>query len=1104
MGENNEELGASTIDHERWFHGLLRSALGGVYTHRVVRSTLETVPRPDRSKIINDLLTAQAAGDVGFYDRRWSLPSKTKNTLSGTYRNLELPDGVKTQKGLLRSIPCDVLGANQYENLQEKSDGAEDSSATPNWQFFRSLVGHYRECLHLGGASRANHNAENHTQQFHLLDARARWWPDEAGTRPFRISRTDLGGPFLSALSKRPNEPILLGYPLTVASLPDDIRLVTPCCILQCHWSLDDVAITVTPMSAIPIINPEWVKKNRARRAFKSALRRLAELTSDDDNTLSLSGSETWSDIEGLTRTLSSFLPEMIDNGLDPSRLERSLNLDKADTLQNVLGLFLVSDNPYTKGCRADLMTITRTSDEDLSKTALASVFGAPCQKDEASNLVSPFEVSEDQFIAVRDGLREPLTVISGPPGTGKSQVVASLMVSAAAAGKSALFASHTHKAIDAVFSRINALSPDETLLLRAAGDEESGAVDFPIALDALLNRLRDASGDQGLELQLLEIENLNTGINEALLLSDQVSNATDELGKLWLEKALREKPPENDAAENSDFHLKVSFWSKLLLWLTSLFRVKNANAMTGPQEGSENLSTLSDSRLDNKISESEVTHKRLMVERGRKSTSETPLPETLSKVTELSKKVFPLLIERLEKADSDERAQLVDLFGNVGLARTRDEKLAVWHKNTELVLRHFPLWAATTLSVPGRIPAVPAMFDYVIIDEATTANIAEALPLFFRAKRAIIVGDRMQTGMISDLDPVREVELLERNGLRRDFAGRFAFSQVSLFDLTNSCAVASRHILRDHFRCSEEIAGFISEVFYDGQLFVRTNKKGLRPPSGYKSGMHWTDIAGPIEPAGKGCRSQAEASAIVNHLVELIDKQAYDGTVGVVTPFSRQAELIRHEIERRLTYDNIKRVNLIVGTSHQFQGDDRDVILVSLCYGPGMPRGSEWFLSKSQDWLNVAISRAKAVCHIFGNRTAAEKCGIRHIRRLSKWLSEAGQQRIPDNPEFESPWERRLYEALVKAGIKPITQYPLAGRRLDLAVVKDGLKLDIEVDGDTYHRDRDGFRKVSDLWRDHVITGLGWRVRRFWVYELRENMEQCVEQVRRDIQGTG
>ena len=55
-----------------------------------------------------------------------------------------------------------------------------------------------------------------------------------------------------------------------------------------------------------------------------------------------------------------------------------------------------------------------------------------------------------------RDGLQKPLTVISGPPGTGKSQVVASLMVSAAAAGKSVLFASHTHKAIDAVFSRVN------------------------------------------------------------------------------------------------------------------------------------------------------------------------------------------------------------------------------------------------------------------------------------------------------------------------------------------------------------------------------------------------------------------------------------------------------------------------------------------------------------------------------------------------------------------------------------------------------------------------------------------------------------------------
>jgi very-short-patch-repair endonuclease len=75
-----------------------------------------------------------------------------------------------------------------------------------------------------------------------------------------------------------------------------------------------------------------------------------------------------------------------------------------------------------------------------------------------------------------------------------------------------------------------------------------------------------------------------------------------------------------------------------------------------------------------------------------------------------------------------------------------------------------------------------------------------------------------------------------------------------------------------------------------------------------------------------------------------------------------------------------------------------------------------------------------------------------------------------------------------------------LGGRRLDLALIENEVRLDVEVDGETYHRDPDGFRKVSDIWRDHVITSLGWRVRRFWVYELKEDMEKCVELVLRDL----
>jgi very-short-patch-repair endonuclease len=223
-------------------------------------------------------------------------------------------------------------------------------------------------------------------------------------------------------------------------------------------------------------------------------------------------------------------------------------------------------------------------------------------------------------------------------------------------------------------------------------------------------------------------------------------------------------------------------------------------------------------------------------------------------------------------------------------------------------------------------------------------------------------------------------------------------------------------------------------------------------------------------------------------------------GTVGVVTPFNRQRELLVHMIEQRLPRDIIDKVQLRVGTSHAFQGDDRDVMLVSLCYGRDMPRNGEWFLRNSRELMNVAVSRARAVCHVFGDREAAGTSDIRHIARLAAKISAEGAPQGELRALFESPWEERLYDALNAAGLTPLPQYRLGGRRLDLALIENEVHLDVEVDGETYHRDPDGFRKVSDIWRDHVITSLGWRVRRFWVYELKEDMEKCVELVLRDL----
>lgn len=93
------------------------------------------------------------------------------------------------------------------------------------------------------------------------------------------------------------------------------------------------------------------------------------------------------------------------------------------------------------------------------------------------------------------------------------------------------------------------------------------------------------------------------------------------------------------------------------------------------------------------------------------------------------------------------------------------------------------------------------------------------------------------------------------------------------------------------------------------------------------------------------------------------------------------------------------------------------------------------------------------------------------------------------------------MFHALETRNLDPKPQHEIAGRRLDFALFgKNGIKLDLEVDGRRWHLDADGNRKLSDHWRDHQLKSMGWKVRRFWVDELAKDMESCLDLIEQDL----
>lgn len=1075
----------------------LKQSIRPLYSHRLWRRIVDSGKAVRRSELIATLLGAQASGEVDVTARQWAYIEPIKGEPGQV-----IARPTKSESSERPAATAQLLAVRAQVSLGETRDTTPpplppEGRIKVDWALFRRLLPYYRECLRISAKSGTIQFADRHRRQFQLVQPDALWWPRGAAWPVLSIARNALDPTFLEGLYNRKDEPVFLGYPTDVFPTKEGDFAIKPIVIFRTEWSLEGDMVRFAVTDRYGTLNPEWIKGVRRNRRVAKMLDWLGAETSSDGAPVSEIGSAEWESMEDLARTLSMFIAKDIRGALDPARPSARIDLSIGGGVHNAIGLYLTEQNNYTAGLRRDLGTLQSWTDEQLEQTALAAVFGRSQTTDQDAVPVMPaLRVGEDQIVATEDALRAPLTVVTGPPGTGKSQAAAAIMISAALAGKSALFSSRQHQALDAVDGRFREMSSERILLSRVTRDRD-GDFDFRVAIDALLARQADDSGAVRLQNRLPDVYAKWGAVKERLTAADRLQMAADSYAQCESELIRAVSASTSGPANKTDL-LVGPWWASIAAMLRRFFSSSRASDVDGEASfGIKFLRPTVEAAL--RTAEAELVAARVALDQLQSVTS---LPDAVAQLQQAAESVLPAFCDALEYVPTSERQALANLRGELGLSRNAEAIRTLWAENAGILLRHFPLWAVTALSVPSRIPLQPAMFDYVVIDEATTCDIAAAIPLLARARHATIVGDPMQTGLVGDVDAGRERLILEKANLWIGGIGRFSFSQTSLFHLAQSAEAAKRHMLRDHFRCQSEIADFISESFYGRRLAVLTDEAKLRPPPGTKPGLHWTAVAGPIQAAGQGCISDAEASAIATHLHKLLEIDGYQGTVGVVTPFKRQAELIRRYAEQQLAYATIDRADLRVATGHAFQGDARDLILISPCYGQDMPQGARWFLQQGAALFNVAVSRARAVCHIFGDIDACERSDIRHLAQLARRIKSppVHSTNTTSKKLFESPWEERLHEALRARGIVTEPQYRIAGRRLDLAFIDGDCKLDIEVDGDAYHRDPDGFRKVSDLWRDHQLQSLNWRVIRFWVYELKKDMEACVERVANEI----
>lgn len=1023
-----------------------------------------------RKAIMAELQILAQAGEIRLErNGRWKPAVPPKPNSSPLAAAGSSSASFRVEEDVLFAVPARFT----QEPLEQEPVSGEEGGASIKVDP-HALLRYWRSALRSDPRGAISQVPDRHGSQWVLATGSGPMRPDDSCRCILTFDLESLPAEFRQALLRREaNEMTLaVGWPIMVGR-KSGVPVVWPVGLLAAEWSRSDRTLRVSIDADDVLVNPDWLEGAARTAGWQKS--ELSEIFTATDGV----GLRTEDFLNRLREAAARHLRGRVTGQQLASQIDLS-----SPGIHDVAALLLPTESTFTAGAVRDLDVIGTWPVERLARTALGQVLGLEAQPaGSAPQDINVGPLNGEQIEAVQNACTAPLTVVTGPPGTGKSQAIVSMAASVLLNGGNVLVASKNHQALDAVEDRLGGLAPDLPFLVRTLDPEREVDKSVAQVLADLLNetRLRIRPVDPQLKARAVS---LSADRRRTITTIRRRAELECDIAALVERIAARERLAAGDDRPSDAPPERLGFLAHVWRFIAGLFGKSDSQTVQQPfallPEGTP-LSTLR-ARLGD-----------LRSERDGLPFEADPVRLT-AEIMDLVVSVLPSVLSERVALREEERQTL-----DAARADYQFHGDQVFPSElTQSVLRHRPLWLASVLGTPKRIPLDDGLFDLVIFDEASQCDIASALPLFARAKRAVVVGDDRQLSFIPQLGQAQDRNLMKAQGLPSAGMGRFAQSRQSLFDFAKRVPGVPRVLLRHQYRSAGPIVDYISETFYGGQLATSYDPKTIRPPRDQKPGIAWTHVAGPGI-SQQGNVNPSEAEAISAHVHLLLVEQGYDGSIGVISPFRPQVQAIEAAVRAKIPPQKLEGAEFRVATVDGFQGQQRDVIFFSPCLTAVSALSAVTFVQKDLRRLNVAISRARAVAHVFGDLDYARSAKVRALARLAAVATEP--RRTGGEGVFDSEWERRIFHALKDRGLDPQPQYEIAGRRLDFALFgKSGVKLDLEVDGRHWHQDTDGRRKMSDHWRDHQLRSLGWQVRRFWVDELSKNMEGCLELVERDL----
>lgn len=423
--------------------------------------------------------------------------------------------------------------------------------------------------------------------------------------------------------------------------------------------------------------------------------------------------------------------------------------------------------------------------------------------------------------------------------------------------------------------------------------------------------------------------------------------------------------------------------------------------------------------------------------------------------------------------------------------------------RTTEVVQLIKPCMMMSPLTVSNYVPST-MKFDVVVFDEASQVKPEDAVNCIYRGRQLIVAGDQKQlppTSFFASGDDGGDQDL-------DDFE--------SVLDSAKAAGLTALPLTWHYRSRHESLISFSNRAFYEGRLFTF-------PSATYEAddlGVTFHHAHGTYR-RGTSSDNPGEAAKVAERVRFFVENYP-ELSIGVVTMSEAQRTAVQGAMEQLAKASPAVAGLLNAGAGiddffvkalENVQGDERDVIIMSIGYGPdehGKFTMAFGPLNKKGGWrrLNVAITRARRRLEVVasfehGQLNPGNNETLRHLQRFLNYAQNGPSVLAMDSADSlggaESVFEEQVLSQIEAWGYDVVTQVGVAGYRIDMAVRHPDrpgtYALGIECDGAAYHsaptaRDRDRLRHA-------VLEGLGWRLHRIWGlswWRDRENQVQLLK----------